>query len=104
MQNARSNLVLFDSRAKASPKFGQILTYVLITQEFGKTRAKRYNTPMKTLVREEAQRLLQTLPDDATWDDVQYAILFRQSIARGMADSESSRGKSSKEVQKFATK
>lgn len=53
---------------------------------------------MKTLVREEAQRLLQTLPDDATWDDVQYAILFRQSIARGMADSETGRGKTSEEV------
>ncbi len=54
--------------------------------------------PMKTLVREEAQRLLQTLPDDATWDDVQYAILFRQSIARGMADSETGNGKTSEEV------
>jgi predicted transcriptional regulator len=60
---------------------------------------------MKTLVKEEAQRLLQTLPDDATWDDVQYAILFRQSIARGMADSEAGRGKSSEEVrQHFAKK
>jgi hypothetical protein len=63
---------------------------------------------MKTLVKEEAQRLLQTLPDDATWDDVQYAILFRQSIARGMADSEAERGKTSQEVrqhlvQKFGT-
>jgi predicted transcriptional regulator len=63
---------------------------------------------MKTLVKEEAQRLLQTLPDDATWDDVQYAILFRQSIARGMADSEAGRGKTSQEVrqhlvQKFGT-
>jgi predicted transcriptional regulator len=60
---------------------------------------------MKTLVKEEAQRLLQTLPDDATWDDVQYAILFRQSIARGMADSEAGRGKSAEEVrQHFAKK
>jgi predicted transcriptional regulator len=43
---------------------------------------------MKTLVKEEAQR---------------YAILFRQSIARGMADSEAGRGKTSEEVrQHFA--
>jgi hypothetical protein len=60
---------------------------------------------MKTLVKEEAQRLLQTLPDDATWDDVQYAILFRQSIARGMADSQAGQGKTSDEVrQHFAKK
>jgi predicted transcriptional regulator len=60
---------------------------------------------MKTLVKEEAHRLLETLPDDATWDDVQYAVLFRQSIARGLADSEAGRGKTTEEVrQHFAKK
>ncbi len=49
--------------------------------------------------------ILETLPDDATWDDVQYAVLFRQSIARGMTDSEAGRGKTTEEVrQHFATK
>jgi predicted transcriptional regulator len=41
---------------------------------------------MKTLVREQAQFLLEQLPDDATWEDLQYAIYVRQAVEAGEAD------------------
>ena len=34
-------------------------------------------------VKEEVQRLVETLPDDATWDTVMYEIYVRQKIAMG---------------------
>jgi predicted transcriptional regulator len=40
-----------------------------------------------TTVREEAQRLVDQLPDDATWEDLMYQIYVRQSIEAGMEDS-----------------
>jgi hypothetical protein len=36
-------------------------------------------------IKEEAQRLIEKLPDDATWDDVMHEIYVRQA---GLADSE----------------
>ena len=34
-------------------------------------------------VKEEVQRLVETLPNDATWDTVMYEIYVRQKIAAG---------------------
>lgn len=34
-------------------------------------------------VKEEVLRLVETLPDDATWDTVMYEIYVRQKIAAG---------------------
>jgi predicted transcriptional regulator len=42
-------------------------------------------------VKEEARRLVERLPDDATWDDVMHEIYVRQSIEAGLADSEAGR-------------
>jgi predicted transcriptional regulator len=42
-------------------------------------------------VKEEAQRLLEKLPDDMTWDDLMHEIYVRQSIEAGLADSEAGR-------------
>ena len=39
-------------------------------------------------VKAEAQRLVQSLPDDATWDDVMYRIYVRQCIDSGLADAD----------------
>ena len=39
-----------------------------------------------TNVRDEARRLVDHLPDDATWDDLLYEIYVRQSIEAGLAD------------------
>jgi len=38
-------------------------------------------------VREEARRLVERLPADATWEDVMRAIFVRQTIESGLADS-----------------
>lgn len=42
-------------------------------------------------VKEEARRLVESLPDDATWEDLQYQIYFRQAVEAGLKDSEEGR-------------
>jgi predicted transcriptional regulator len=37
-------------------------------------------------VKAEAIRLIQTLPDDCTWDDVRYRLYVQHAIERGLAD------------------
>jgi predicted transcriptional regulator len=41
--------------------------------------------------REQAHRMLDELPESATWDDVLYAVYIRQKIARGIEDIENGR-------------
>ena len=40
--------------------------------------------------KEEIQKLLDTLPDDATWEDVQYSIYVRERVERGRREAEQS--------------
>jgi predicted transcriptional regulator len=40
---------------------------------------------MQTTVKEQVRRLADTLPDDATWDQVRYEIYVREKIAAGEA-------------------
>ena len=47
--------------------------------------------PATTTIREEAHRLVDHLPDDATWDDLLYEIYVRQSIEAGLADGRAGR-------------
>lgn len=42
--------------------------------------------PAATAVRDEARRLVDQLPDDATWDDPLYQVYVRQSVEAGLAD------------------
>ena len=42
-------------------------------------------------VRVEAHRLVDQLPDDATWEDLQYQIYVRQSIDAGLVDANAAR-------------
>lgn len=49
-------------------------------------------------VKEEATRTLENLPDDATWDDVLYAMYVRHEIAHGEADIAAGRTYSTEEV------
>ena len=37
-------------------------------------------------IKEEAQRLVDTLPDDATWGDLARLVLERQRVEEGLAD------------------
>ena len=38
-------------------------------------------------IKEEAQRLVEKLPEDSTWDDLMYKIYIRQAIESGLKDS-----------------
>ena len=42
-------------------------------------------------VKEEARRLLDRLPENATWDDLMHEIYVRKAIEAGLADSEAGR-------------
>ena len=42
-------------------------------------------------VKDEARRLVENLPEDATWDDLMYRIYVRQAIEAGLEDSEAGR-------------
>ncbi len=42
-------------------------------------------------VKAEAQRLVHSLPDTASWDDVMYRIYVRQCVDAGIADAEAGR-------------
>lgn len=39
----------------------------------------------------DAHRLIDSLPDDATWDDIMYRIYVRQCIESGLQDVEENR-------------
>lgn len=51
-------------------------------------------------IREEAQRLIKQLPEDATWDDLMREIYVRKMIEAGLADSEEGRVTPVEEVRK----
>ncbi|MGH9531367.1 MAG: hypothetical protein ACRD2Q_03180 [Terriglobales bacterium] len=50
--------------------------------------------------KEQAHRVLDDLPDDATWDDVFYAFYIRQKIARGIDDIENGRIVSDEDIRR----
>lgn len=51
-----------------------------------------------TNIKQEAHRLIEKLPENATWDDLMYEIYVRQAIEAGLADSEAGRTLDVKEV------
>jgi hypothetical protein len=51
-----------------------------------------------TGIKEEARRLVDQLPDDSTWDDLMHEIYVRQSLEKGLADSEAGRTTGVEEV------
>ncbi|MCU0649250.1 MAG: hypothetical protein MUF00_14725 [Gemmatimonadaceae bacterium] len=42
-------------------------------------------------IRPDAQRLIQTLPASATWDDLAYEVYVRQAIEQGIAEADAGR-------------
>ena len=44
-----------------------------------------------TNIKQEAHRLIEQLPETATWDDLMSKIYVRQAIEAGLADSEAGR-------------
>ncbi len=48
--------------------------------------------------KEEAHRLIDRMPSEATWDDLMREIYVREAIERGLADSNAGRTKDVKKV------
>ena len=54
---------------------------------------------MATLMeKEEAHRLIERMPHDATWEDLMHEIYVREAIERGLADSKAGRTRDVREV------
>jgi len=53
-----------------------------------------------TAIREEAKKLLDNLPDEATWDDIMYEMYVRKKIDEGLKAAEEGRLLSHEEVKK----
>ena len=51
-------------------------------------------------IKQEAQRLLENLPEKATWEDLMYRIYVREAIEAGIKDSNEGRTVDVKEVRK----
>jgi hypothetical protein len=39
-------------------------------------------------VKEEVRRMVESLPDDASWEDIQYSIYVRERVERGRREAE----------------
>ena len=50
------------------------------------------------MTKEEAHKLVDQMPENATWDDLMHEIYVRQAIEQGLADSQVGRTKSVQEV------
>ncbi len=51
-------------------------------------------------VKEEARKLVDELPDDATWEDLEYRIYVRRKIERGLESIEQGDTLSTDEVRR----
>jgi predicted transcriptional regulator len=51
-------------------------------------------------IKEQAHRLVDNLPDSATWEDVMHRIYVRQAIEAGIKDSDAGRTIDVEEVRK----
>jgi hypothetical protein len=55
---------------------------------------------MSTVIKEDAHKLIDQLPTNATWDDLMYEIYVREAIEKGIEDSRSGRTKDVSEIRK----
>ena len=46
---------------------------------------------MSANIKEEARKLVDSLPDDSTWEDLMYHIYVREAVEKGLADAEAGR-------------
>ena len=54
--------------------------------------------------KEEVRRLLDSIPDDVTYEDIQYHIYVREKVERGIEDVEQGRVVSQEEVERWMAK
>ncbi len=50
------------------------------------------------IIKEEAHKIIDQMPADATWDDLMHEIYVREVIELGLADSKAGRTKDVKEI------
>ena len=50
------------------------------------------------MAKEEAHRIVESMPPNATWEDLMHEIYVREAVEKGLADSRSGRTRSVKEV------
>ncbi len=53
---------------------------------------------MSTPIKEEAHKLIDRMPANATWDDLMHEIYVREAIEHGLADSNAGRTISVREI------
>jgi hypothetical protein len=71
----------------------------MIFSRFFANLANIEGVAMSTLMeKEQAHKLVDRMPANATWDDLIYEIYVREMIERGLADSRANRTKDVKEV------
>jgi hypothetical protein len=46
---------------------------------------------MTVAIKQQALELIETLPDDATWQDLLYALELRSDVETGLADAKAER-------------
>jgi predicted transcriptional regulator len=51
-------------------------------------------------VKDEVRKLLDEIPEDATWDDIMYEFYVRKKIELGLADLDAGRMVSQEEVER----
>ena len=56
--------------------------------------------PSPSRAKDAAQAVVSSLPDDASWDDVQYHLYVRQQIEAGLADDDAGRLIDTDEIRK----
>jgi hypothetical protein len=51
-----------------------------------------------TIIKEEAHKIIDRMPANATWDDLMHEIYVREAIELGLADSKAEHTKDVKEI------
>ena len=57
-----------------------------------------------TTAKEEVQKILEQIPDDSSYEDIQYHIYVREKIERGLEDIREGRVLSQEEVERRMSK
>jgi len=50
------------------------------------------------MLKEDARKLVDNLPEQSTWDDLMHEVFVRQSVEAGLADSKAGRIRSVEDV------
>lgn len=56
---------------------------------------------MQTAVKENALNLINSMPENTTWDDIMYEIYVKQKIEKGLEDSKKRKVTSHKKVKEM---